>query len=464
MLLFHRPSPPTGPDADVLSSPSNQAQDIVEILIEREARNAERRINWMRGTILAVALFVLMPIRAFMYGLHGGNGDLAYTLAWLSIGFVGTLLLGWLMRSPRWGRYTGSLGILFDFAILAGLIAGQSLSGYVPAVSQSIETYQLLLPIGLTMNALSGLRLSRAQVLLSGVCSLGLVAETVWIDTVVHGAPFYAVTTGLLVTLVGVITLGTSVMVMKTRTLIAESSRMTQEVDRVKGVLSRYVSKPVAENILQNEAPLGNGRRQRVTVMFSDIRGFTGKSEDLPPEAVVAFLNDYFSRMVGAVFEYEGMLDKYIGDGMMAVFGAPILHEDHALRAVQAALRMRQELELLNQELVAKGESPLAIGIGLHTGESVIGNIGTEQRLDYTAIGDTVNTASRIESLTGKYGVDILMSAQTYQDVMNHVEVRHMPRVPIRGKTAQLDLFVLEGLKHAVPQVAPKGAPTKLLW
>jgi adenylate cyclase len=223
-------------------------------------------------------------------------------------------------------------------------------------------------------------------------------------------------------------------------------------------VLSRYISRPVAETVLREQdaaVPLGMGRRQRVTVMFTDIRGFTSMSERLPPEEVVAFLNAYFSRMVGAVFRYDGMLDKYIGDGMMAVFGAPIVHEDHALRAVKAAVRMRRELLVLNAELKARGKPPVAIGIGLHTGECVIGNIGTEQRLDYTAIGDTVNTASRVEGLTKEHGVDILLSADTLAEVRTRVLARPVPGVSLRGRSTPLDLYVLEKLRFEEQQ--PQG-------
>jgi adenylate cyclase len=256
-------------------------------------------------------------------------------------------------------------------------------------------------------------------------------------------------TNALLLTLVAATTGGALFIVSKTRALIGEASTRQAEAQRIKDVLSRYVSRPVAEAVLQEQdaVPLGTGRRQRVTVMFTDIRGFTSLSERLAPEEVVAFLNTYFSRMVGAVFMFDGMLDKYIGDGMMAVFGAPITHEDHALRAVKAAFRMRKELEALNVELKARNEAPLAIGIGLHTGECVIGNIGTEQRLDYTAIGDTVNTASRIEGLTKEHKVDILVSADTWREVQTMVLSRPLPAVTLRGRSTPLDLYALEKLR-----------------
>lgn len=435
-------------------TPPPPSSDIVELLIDREARASEQRIHLVRGLLIMIALGVLMPIRIATYGLDGGAGNLRITLAVLVGGLLATILLGWRMRDPKSPRSLSFIGILLDFGIVAGLIAGQIESGYTPSVRQSIETYQLILPIGYTMNALSGLRLSRRQALVSGLCCLALIAESVWIDTVLHGAPFYGFTTILLASLVGVITLGSYFTVTKTRRLIQEASQMESESRRVRNVLARYVSKPVAEEVLKEDLSLSAGVRQRVTVMFTDIRGFTSMSEELSPEEVVAFLNSYFSRMVGIVFAHEGMLDKYIGDGLMAVFGAPIPQEDHALRAVKAALQMREELARLNDELRSQGRSPLSIGIGLHTGECIIGNIGSADRLDYTAIGDTVNTASRIEGLTKTHGVDLLISSETYSEVAAQVEAERLPAVPLRGKTARLDLFIVKSLRSRVARTS----------
>ncbi len=228
-----------------------------------------------------------------------------------------------------------------------------------------------------------------------------------------------------------------------------EVDRTDAEAERARTVLSRYVSSQVAETVLHEHFDIRDGRRQEVTLMFTDIRGFTKMSETMAPEEVVSLLNAYFSRMVRSVFEFDGMLDKYIGDGMMVVFGAPLPRADHAWRAVQAAVLMREELALFNAERSAAGQSPLKIGIGLHSGECVVGNIGADQRLDFTAIGDTVNTASRIEGLTKDHGVDILISATTYAHVRDRVAARAIPGVTIRGKERPLDLYTLEGLAPA---------------
>ncbi|MNR91787.1 Adenylate cyclase 1 [compost metagenome] len=189
----------------------------------------------------------------------------------------------------------------------------------------------------------------------------------------------------------------------------------------------------------------------RVTVLFSDIRGFTQMSERMLPEEVVTFLNTYLSRMVQAIFAHGGTLDKYMGDGIMAFFGAPVEVPDHAEHAVKAALAMREALETFNDERIRRGEPPMAIGVGLHTGECVVGNIGTSLRLDYTAVGDVVNTASRLDGLTKEHEADVLMSHETYQAVADWVTARPIEGVAMRGKHSRQDVYALEGRVQTVP-------------
>lgn len=445
-------------------------QEIARLLISREARAAERRINRVRAMLLLFGLFVVVPIRLLTFGPTGGPGSLVASVAVLAIGLLASLALAWKMRDPEFPEGLAVIGIVLDFGIVAWLILAQVLAGVSGGSELSYRIHALFLPLGYAMNALSGMRLSHRQVLLSGSLCAGLLVEATLFDLLLLHLPYYAGTTVIAVSMVAVTTTASYFMVSKARTLLAEAASIESEAMRVRGVLSRYVSQPVAETVLQEDFSMATGRRQQVTVLFSDIRGFTRMAEAMPPEAVVSVLNAYFSRMVQVVFEFDGMLDKYIGDGMMVVFGAPIQHEDHALRAVQAALRMRQELAALNEERLARGEPALQIGIGLHTGEAVIGNIGTEQRLDYTAIGDTVNTASRIESLTKEFATDILLSAATHAAVMPRVEVEPLRGVPIRGKQTNLDLFKLVGLTpegHAespTTRVVPARTPTKILW
>ena len=426
-------------------------QAIVRQLFDRELRAAERTIASIRVLLLGIAVFLLMPLRTWVYGVSFDGGVLGIDLAILAVGFALALAYRLWIRRPDWPRELAYAGIILDYALLGGLLVELVRWDHVAELGLTIETYKLVLPVGLALNILSGVRMSVKPVVVSGVCCALLVVEARALDVWVHGAPVYVFTNVLLLSLVMATSLGAGFMVRKTRVLIGEASTLHAEAGRVKDVLARYVSRPVADAVLAEQVPSGTGRRQRVTVMFSDIRGFTTLSEKLPPEEVVTFLNAYFSRMVGAVFAFDGMLDKYIGDGLMAVFGAPIVHQDHALRAVRAAFRMRTELVALNEELKARGQAPVAIGIGLHTGDCVVGNIGTEQRMDYTAIGDTVNTSSRIEGLTKEHGADILVSAETYAEVRAFVLARRIPDVRVRGRSAPVELYALEKLRFDGP-------------
>jgi class 3 adenylate cyclase len=213
-----------------------------------------------------------------------------------------------------------------------------------------------------------------------------------------------------------------------------------RERDRVKEVFGRYVATQVSEKVLSGEVHLG-GERRRVTILFSDIRNFTPMSEQLTPEETVSFLNDYFSEMVDAVFEHGGMLDKFIGDGLMAVFGATDDSANHAEQAVRTALRMKSLLAKINGERTMHGLAPIAIGIGIHTDEVIVGNIGSRKRLEYTVIGDGVNTSSRLESMNKELGTTILISDNTYQDVKAKFVCQPMQQMHLKGKTKELTAY-----------------------
>jgi adenylate cyclase len=216
--------------------------------------------------------------------------------------------------------------------------------------------------------------------------------------------------------------------------------------DRIRNTFGRYVTKQVAEAILDGRLQL-DGERKKATILLSDIRSFTSISEKVEPEEVVEFLNRYFNIMVDVVVKYEGRLDKFIGDAILAVFGDAMPHEDDARRAVLTALEMREQLAKFNIERQHEGKEPLRIGIAVHTGEVVAGNIGSEHKTEYTVIGDTVNLTSRMESLNKEFHTDILISESTYQEVKDLVEVQELSEVPIRGKEKPVKLYALKGRK-----------------
>jgi adenylate cyclase len=222
-----------------------------------------------------------------------------------------------------------------------------------------------------------------------------------------------------------------------------------RERDRVKEVFGRYLATQVSDRILKGDVNLG-GESRVVTILFSDIRNFTTMAEDMTPQQVVSFLNAYFAEMVEAVFEQGGILDKFLGDGMMAVFGSLGDQPDHAQRAVRAALRMKALLGKINGERAVAGKAPVAIGIGIHTDEVIVGNIGSARRLEYTVVGDGVNTSSRVQALNKDFGTTILITETTYEAVKDVVECRPMPETPLRGKQRALKFYEVVAVRDTV--------------
>jgi adenylate cyclase len=223
---------------------------------------------------------------------------------------------------------------------------------------------------------------------------------------------------------------------------------------RTRRTLERYVSKNLVKEILDNPDSFYSslrGVRLPATILFSDIVGFTTLTESADPEQLVAQLNEYLSRMTGAVFENNGTLDKFIGDAVMAVWGnvsSRGLGED-AKACARAALDMRRELAALNTQWAARGIPPFHIGIGINHGDVLVGNIGSQEKADPTVIGDAVNLASRLEALTRTYAVDILVGARAAALIREDFDLRSVAFVQVKGKTEPVEIFTLIGEKKA---------------
>ncbi len=215
-----------------------------------------------------------------------------------------------------------------------------------------------------------------------------------------------------------------------------------REKRKVKRLFGRYVSKDVYDQLLRNpELAVLGGRRRDMTVLFSDIRGFTSVTEKGDPEALVAQLNDYFSRMVDVVFRHGGTVDKFVGDMVMALFGAPVDDGDHGEHAVAAAVDMVRELGALNERWAAEGRARLDIGIGINSGEMIAGNIGSSSIMSYTVIGDNVNLGARLESLNKDYRSRIIISDATRSRLKGAYDLRALGEVVVKGKTRPVSIF-----------------------
>lgn len=221
--------------------------------------------------------------------------------------------------------------------------------------------------------------------------------------------------------------------------VIEDISREQQLV----GTLTRVVSRQVAEQLLASgRLPSVGGQRRKITVLMSDIRNFTTMTEAAEPEEIVGMLNEYFARMIEVIFRYEGTLDKFIGDAIMAVFGTPIAHPDDPLRAVLTAIGMRQALREFNRQRQAQGKMAIEIGIGICNGEAVSGAIGSEERMEFTVIGDTVNISARLEGLTKQYPrYKILLNDAVYEQVKSHVPCEFVVEEKVKGKTQAVRIY-----------------------
>jgi len=219
------------------------------------------------------------------------------------------------------------------------------------------------------------------------------------------------------------------------------------EKQQARSMLSRYLAPGLVKEMLKNPASsqLG-GNRADLTVLFSDIRGFTSLSERLQPEEVVELLNEYLSVMTDLIFRHGGTIDKFSGDGILAFWGAPQCHEDDAARALRTALEMRDRLAELEEQWQGRTQAPLEIGVGINTGEALVGNIGSQRRMDYTIIGDTVNLASRLQDLTKEYGIPILISGSTQARVKEIFPVSFVDTIQVRGRQQPVDLYTVTEL------------------
>jgi adenylate cyclase len=229
-----------------------------------------------------------------------------------------------------------------------------------------------------------------------------------------------------------------------------QMARSLREKEMIKRAFTRYVAREVVEEVLKDPEQLGlTGERREVTVLFCDIRGFTPMAERLPPEEVVSLLNEFYTLMIETTFKHDGTLDKFLGDAVMAVFGAPIAHPDHAKRAVRTATDMRNGIAELNERRVAQGKVPIGIGIGLSLGEVVAGTVGTEDRMEYTVIGDSVNLAARLVDNARPAG-RILISQPMYEAVRDLVDVKGLGPLRVKGKEDEVEVYELLSLRdHA---------------
>jgi len=293
------------------------------------------------------------------------------------------------------------------------------------------------------LNALSGLRFDFKASIYFAVASILVVFGLGFYDAYsgyrisVPGAIFESV---FKAALVGGTALVSGYIGHRSKALIVQAIEEQEEKKFIKTVFGRYATEEVVEDALKRGLKLG-GEEREVTIFFSDIRNFTGMSERLQPNEVVDLLNDYFAEMVDVISRNGGTLNKFMGDGILAIFGAPVSYGNDAERAVITALEMMERLEGFNREQVEKGKAELSIGIGINTGRVVVGNVGSTERMEYTAIGDAVNLASRLDELNKELGTSILISHSTFQQVEGIIQTNRLKPTKLKGKEKKVWVY-----------------------
>ncbi|MBN2008261.1 adenylate/guanylate cyclase domain-containing protein [candidate division KSB1 bacterium] len=390
----------------------------------------ERRLNILRAYI-AVFFIVLDIIMTWLSGKYSIHLSILFS----SLAIVFTIyfcLVQYISSGKHYFGWLKYITVTVDYLFILGLFVEYRTTTFFLNMPREVVVFHFIAFI-IFVNLLSVARYSRTVILYStflGVLSGGYlliryipVSWSTWFTT-------------LMILFSGLITYMFS----------TDINNLFLKL-RQREKLNRFLSKEIIQSIDsgQLELKLG-GEKKHVTVLFADIRNFTQISERHDAFEIVDFLNEYFSMMTSIIFKHGGIVDKFIGDALMAVFGAPISKPDDALRAVSAGIEMQTYLQRMKINRLDDSKPLLNVGIAIHSGIVVAGNIGSTERMDYTVIGDTVNLASRIEGLNKLYHTDMLISESTYQEVKDKFEMQFISETTVRGKTKPIRLYTIPTL------------------
>jgi adenylate cyclase len=395
-------------------------------LLYREAWRNERMLNALRATMWLLAAAVTLTVDILLLGHITGASYLALTWG-LTCASLGAFVL---RRS--YAPALPYIFVTFDLLIMGLMVyllvphlvelSDEPIQGQVRVIGSSV----------MIVMATNVLRLSRGIAIWTFVCGTGVYLAVRALYTGVEPD----------VPIEIVIFLGMTMLVLVTMT----KTRVVVERIKERDTLARFLPQPVLERAISSGSLDLGGQEVDATVLFADIRAFTTLASERTPGEVVDMLNEYFAEMVDEIFAWRGVLDKFLGDGVCAVFTTIVDESEPARRAIACGAGMLARLDELNARRADRGEPPLEIGIGLHTGRVLAGTIGSPVRMEYTHIGDVVNTASRVQELTKRFGVPLLASADTVARAGGAEVVASRPLGPaeIRGRAEPVELYAID--------------------
>jgi adenylate cyclase len=405
-----------------------------------------------------VIIFRLLFLFSMVFGTPFGGKSVLETALVAALCGPTLLFSIWslvLLRHEKRVRLVGTLGAVLDVIIITALpviwyfsVGGPTVP---PAYMIKGPFFQAFLWALLIVNSFAIQPRYLLVIIVGGFLSVG--AHLLYLivdgrteftaDFVAHNlssavTPYFVITTALVFVIAGI---GLVIFVRRIKATVHAAAESEIAVNQ----LGRFFSPAIRDELIaeHNQFASDRGRLQEVAVLFSDIRGFTSLCESLPPDEVLSFLKDYHARMVDIIFRHHGTLDKFIGDGIMATFGTPRSTTDDARNAVLAAMDMQRSLADLNTSRVTAGKGPIRIGIGIHFGKVIAGNVGSESRLEYTVIGDTVNTASRLESATKELHQPIAFSEDVRSRIGNDIPTTMVGDIQLRGKAKGLRVYTV---------------------